>query len=64
MRIEAPSDNVTEIKARDLPAWLLNYHMEAWIRSISKAQVPLDAAIRTAENEITRPPLTPVSQSH
>ena len=49
MRIESPSDNVTEIKAADLPPWLLNYHMEAYIRSISKTQVPLDAAIVKAE---------------
>jgi uncharacterized membrane protein YkoI len=55
MRIEAPGDNVTQIKARDLPPWLLNYHMEAWIRSISKAQVPLDAAIRKAEERDNAP---------
>jgi uncharacterized membrane protein YkoI len=49
MRIEAPSDNVTEIKATDLPPWLLNYHMEAYIRSISKTEVPIDQAIMKAE---------------
>jgi hypothetical protein len=49
MRIESPSDNVTEIKVRDLPPWLLNYHLEAYMRSIAKAEVPLDAAIVKAE---------------
>jgi uncharacterized membrane protein YkoI len=55
MRIESPSDNVTEIKARDLPAWLLNYHMEAYMRSISKTQVPLDAAIKKVEERDNAP---------
>jgi hypothetical protein len=49
MRIESPSDNVTEIKVRDLPPWLLNYHMDAYVRSISKTKVPLDQAISKAE---------------
>ncbi len=49
MRIESPSDNVTEIKVRDLPPWLLNYHLEAYLRSVAKAEVPLDAAIIKAE---------------
>lgn len=33
--------NVTEIKARELPPWLLNHHMDAYVRSISKTQAPL-----------------------
>jgi uncharacterized membrane protein YkoI len=55
MRIASPSDNVTAIQARDLPSWLLNYHMEAYMRSISKAQVPLDAAIKKAEERDNAP---------
>jgi uncharacterized membrane protein YkoI len=55
VRIESPGDNVTEIKARDLPPWLLNYHMEAYMRSISKTQVPLDAAIKKAEERDNAP---------
>src|SRR5258708_36555683 len=27
MRIASPSDNVTKVKARGLPPWLLSYHM-------------------------------------
>ncbi|MEA3176524.1 MAG: hypothetical protein QOI59_47 [Gammaproteobacteria bacterium] len=49
MRIESLSDNVTEIKVRDLPPWLLNYHLEAYMRSIVKAVVPLEQAIVKAE---------------
>jgi uncharacterized membrane protein YkoI len=49
MRIESPGDNVTEIKVRDLPPWLLNYHMDAYVRSVSKTKVPLDQAISKAE---------------
>jgi len=49
MRIESVSDNVTEIKVRDLPPWLLNYHLEAYMRSIVKAAVPLEQAIVKAE---------------
>jgi uncharacterized membrane protein YkoI len=49
MRIESVSDNVTEIKVRDLPPWLLNYHLEAYMRSIVKAVVPLEQAIVKAE---------------
>src|ERR1700724_1392877 len=37
MRIESVRENVTEIKVRDLPPWLLNYHLEAYMRSIVKA---------------------------
>jgi uncharacterized membrane protein YkoI len=49
MRIESVSDNVTEIKVRDLPPWLLNYHLEAYMRSIVKAVVPLEQAIVKVE---------------
>jgi uncharacterized membrane protein YkoI len=55
MRIESPRDDITRIKAADLPNWLLNYHMEAYMRSITKAQVPLDAAIRKAEERDNAP---------
>jgi uncharacterized membrane protein YkoI len=55
MRIASPSDNVTEIKLRELPPWLLNYHMDAYVRSISKTQVPLDEAIVKAEARDSAP---------
>jgi uncharacterized membrane protein YkoI len=49
MRIESVSDNVTEIKVRDLPPWLLNYHLQAYMRSLAEAEYPLDQAIIKAE---------------
>jgi uncharacterized membrane protein YkoI len=49
MRIESVSGNVTQIEVAALPAWLLNYHLEAYMRSIDKAKVPLTDAIMTAE---------------
>jgi len=55
MRIESPGDNATEIKVRELPPWLLNYHMDAYVRSISKAQIPLDEAIVKAEARDSAP---------
>lgn len=50
LRIESPSQDVTEIAATSLPQWLLNYRMEAYMRSAAKAKVALGAAIRKAEN--------------
>jgi uncharacterized membrane protein YkoI len=55
MRIESVSDNVTEIKVRDLPPWLLNYHLEAYMRSIVKAEVPLEQAIIKVEARANAP---------
>jgi uncharacterized membrane protein YkoI len=50
LRIESPSQDVTEIAVTSLPQWLLNYHMEAYMRSAAKAKVALGAAIRKAES--------------
>jgi uncharacterized membrane protein YkoI len=55
VRIASVSDEVTEIKVSDLPAWLLNYHLEAYMRSIAQAQVPLVEAIRRAEERANAP---------
>jgi hypothetical protein len=55
MRIESVNDHVTEIKVRDLPPWLLNYHLEAYMHSIDKAQVPLADAIVKAEQRASGP---------
>jgi uncharacterized membrane protein YkoI len=49
MHVGSVSDDVTEIEVRKLPPWLLNYHLEAYMRSIDKAEVPLSVAIRRAE---------------
>ena len=55
LRIAAVSDDVTEIKVSELPPWLLNYKLEAYMRSIEKAQVPLGDAIMKAEVHAAAP---------
>ncbi len=55
LHIAAPDDHVTEIDVKDLPAWLLDYHLEAYMRSIEKAQVPLAVAIMKAEARASAP---------
>lgn len=53
--IASPSEDVTEIKVSDLPPWLLNYHLEAYMRSVVKARVPLSEAIKRAEGRDVAP---------
>jgi uncharacterized membrane protein YkoI len=55
MRIASPSDDITEISVKDLPPWLLNYHLQAYARSIAKARVPLGDAIIKAEKRDRAP---------
>src|ERR1700733_16167782 len=49
MRIASPDEHVTEIDVKNLPPWLLNYHLEAYARSAVRAQVPIQEAIDKAE---------------
>ncbi len=55
MRIAAVSDDVTEIKVSELPAWLADYHLEGYMRGIDKAKVPLAQAIVQAEELAAAP---------
>jgi uncharacterized membrane protein YkoI len=55
MRIASPSDAVTEIEVRDLPPWLLNYHLEAYLRTVAGARIPLGEAIIKAEKRDLAP---------
>jgi uncharacterized membrane protein YkoI len=55
MRIASLSDTVTQITIKDLPLWLTNYKMEAYMNSISRAKVPLVEAIQKAEKEARAP---------
>ncbi len=55
MRIAAVGDQVTHIKVSELPQWLLDYHLEAYMRSIDKADVPLADAIVKAEELAAAP---------
>ena len=49
MHVASPSDDVSVIEVKELPPWLLNYHLQAYMRSVAKAEVPLDEAIVMAE---------------
>jgi uncharacterized membrane protein YkoI len=55
MRVGSVDETVTEIKVSNLPAWLVNYHLEAYMRSIDKAAVPLVNAIMRAEERASAP---------
>jgi hypothetical protein len=55
LRIASPSNDVTEIKIDELPPWLLNYKLDAYIRSVSKTQVPIEQAITKAEARDSAP---------
>jgi uncharacterized membrane protein YkoI len=55
VRIASVGDDVTEIKVSDLPAWLLNYRLEAFMRSINQAELPLSEAIVRAEERASAP---------
>ena len=55
MRIVSPSAHVTEIDVKNLPPWLLNYHLEAYSRSAVRAQVPIQEAIARAEKRNDAP---------
>jgi hypothetical protein len=55
MRIASPDEHVTEIDVKNLPPWLLNYHLEAYARSAVRAQVPIQEAIAKAEKRNDAP---------
>lgn len=55
MRLAAVTDVVTEIDVAELPAWLMNYKMQAYMRSSELAKVPLVEAILRAENKAQAP---------
>jgi len=55
MRIASVTDTITEITVRELPAWLSNYRLEAFMNSIDKARVPLAEAVDQAEQKAMAP---------
>ena len=55
VRIQAPDEHVTRIDVSDLPPWLIDFHLEAYERTASKAKVPLDEAIVSAEARALAP---------
>jgi uncharacterized membrane protein YkoI len=55
MRIATPSNDVTEINISELPQWMTDYKLTAYMRSIDKAKVPLPDAIVQAEEHSAAP---------
>ena len=54
MRITV-GDEATEIELTDLPPWLHDFRLQAYMRSIAKAKVPIDTAILHAEERQRAP---------
>ena len=55
MRIASVTANITEITVRELPEWLANYRLEAYMKSIEKARVPLAEAVGQVEQTAKAP---------
>ena len=49
MRVAMPGDEIAHIKVSELPQWMVDYHLDAYMRSVDKAKVPLPNAIERAE---------------
>jgi uncharacterized membrane protein YkoI len=49
MAIDPVTEDVTKIDIKELPAWMLNWKLTAYVKSIEKATVPLAKAITEAE---------------
>jgi hypothetical protein len=49
MAVNPVNEDVTEIAIKELPAWMLNWKLTEYVRSIEKAKVPLAKAIADAE---------------
>jgi uncharacterized membrane protein YkoI len=55
LRVTSVSDTVTHISIRELPPWLQNAGLEAYLKSAALAKVPLVDAISKAEAEAKAP---------
>ena len=44
------NEDVTKIAIKELPAWMLNWKLTQYVRSIEKANVPLTKAVADAES--------------
>jgi hypothetical protein len=55
LRIEPSTDVAKAIVVRELPAWLMNYGMQAHLRDPAHAEVPLAEAILKAEHSTRAP---------
>ena len=55
MRVTVPGDEIAHIKVSELPQWMVDYHLDAYMRSVDKAKVPLTNAIERAEKRADAP---------
>jgi uncharacterized membrane protein YkoI len=49
MAVNPVSEEVTKVSVKELPAWMLNWKMTAYVKSIEKANVSLSKAVAQAE---------------
>jgi uncharacterized membrane protein YkoI len=49
MAVDPVSEDVTKIAVKEVPAWMLNWKMTEYVKSIEKANVPLSKAVAKAE---------------
>ena len=55
MHVAAVSDAVTSIEIKQLPEWMVNRKLTAYMKSIRQAQVPLARAITIGERMANKP---------
>jgi hypothetical protein len=55
MRLETPADDVIALKVAELPEWMANWKLHAYMKSAEKAKVPLTEAIARAEEKARAP---------
>jgi hypothetical protein len=55
MRIASAGADATEIETKELPAWAVDHALDAYMRSIVRAEVPIARAIARAEQRASAP---------
>jgi uncharacterized membrane protein YkoI len=55
MAVNPVSEDVTEIAIKKLPAWMLNWKLTEYVKSIEKANLPLSKVVAQAEAQAKAP---------
>jgi hypothetical protein len=55
LAVNPVTDDVTKIAVKELPTWMLNWKLTAYVRSIEQATVPLTKAVMEAEAQARAP---------
>jgi hypothetical protein len=55
LAVNPETEDVTKIAVKELPTWMLNWKLTAYVRSIEKATVPLTKAVTDAEAQARAP---------